>query len=73
MGGRNDAYVRAYDLDGNELWTQQFGTQGRDLAAGVGADSSGNLYAAGGTEDALLGWTNEGGADAFLVKLAGGP
>ena len=70
-GGRNDAYVRAYDLDGDELWTHQFGTPGRDLAAGAAVDSSGNLYVAGGTEGALPGQTNVGRADAFVVKLAG--
>ncbi len=72
LGGRNDAYVRAYNLDGDELWTHQFGTPGRDLAAGAVVDSSGNLYVAGGTEGALPGQTNVGRADAFVVKVSGG-
>ncbi|MCG3772890.1 MAG: hypothetical protein JW384_04114 [Nitrosomonadaceae bacterium] len=30
--GSSDAYIRKYDVDGNELWTRQFGSSFRDEA-----------------------------------------
>ena len=36
--GSTDAFVRRYDLNGNELWTRQFGTSAPDAANGVAAD-----------------------------------
>ena len=32
--GLEDAFVRKYDPDGDELWTRQFGTEGHDVALG---------------------------------------
>jgi len=39
-GGGADAFVRQYDVDGNELWTRQFGTSLFDLARGVSVRDS---------------------------------
>ncbi|HEV8595786.1 MAG TPA: hypothetical protein VGR51_09680, partial [Thermoplasmata archaeon] len=39
--GNNDAYLRKYDVDGNEVWTRQFGTPRWELGRGVGVDASG--------------------------------
>ena len=39
--GSADAYVRKYDVDGNEIWTRQFGTQGGDGANGVSVTADG--------------------------------
>jgi hypothetical protein len=39
-GGPADAFVRRYDLNGKELWTQQFGTTGFDRAIRVAADAT---------------------------------
>jgi len=65
--GNNDAFVRKYDLDGNELWTRQFGGANFDAAVGVAVDASG-VYVAGNTEGALPGQTSAGPRDVFLRK-----
>jgi beta-propeller repeat-containing protein len=48
--GRQDAYLRRYDPDGNELWTRQFGlgnyAEGRAIAATVS-----EVYVAGAVRD----------------------
>ena len=45
--GNNDAFVRAYDSSGNELWTRQFGAEGGDFAQDVVVTGSGDLYVVG--------------------------
>ena len=44
--GDNDAFVRKYDVNGNEQWTRQFGTASSVQAFGIAADDSG-VYVAG--------------------------
>lgn len=39
--GQNDAYLRKYDVDGNEVWTRQFGTPRHEFGEGVAADPTG--------------------------------
>lgn len=77
----SDGYVRAYDGEGAERWTRQFGTEFATVARAVAVDSSGNVYAAGHTEGSLPGFSNAGGApfgaitswnDAFLRKYDSG-
>ena len=65
--GGADAFVRKYDVNGNELWTHQFGTAARDLAVGVAANGTG-LYVAGYSSGALPGQISAGGTDAFVRK-----
>jgi hypothetical protein len=65
--GGTDAYIRKYDLDGNELWTRQFGSGISAHAYGVAVDSSG-IYVAGHTYSALPGQTHAGEADAYVRK-----
>jgi len=36
--GGSDAFVRKYDVNGNEVWTRQFGTAVGDRAAGISVD-----------------------------------
>ncbi len=57
--GSNDAFVRKYDTDGNELWTAQFGTVASDFAAAVAVGSNG-VYIAGQTIGALPGQASAG-------------
>lgn len=68
-GGPNDAFLRKYDVSGNELWTRQFGTSGDDfpMAGPVAVDPTG-VYVAGYTDGTFPGETNAGLYDAFVRK-----
>jgi uncharacterized protein (TIGR03437 family) len=46
--GSSDAFVRLYDVNGNELWTRQFGTSGPDWVQGVSV-AAGSVYVVGVT------------------------
>ena len=65
--GGDDAFVGKYDSDGNELWTDQFGTAGHEVAQWMTTDGSG-VIVVGTTESTLLGQTSAGGIDAFVRK-----
>jgi hypothetical protein len=65
--GRSDAFVRKYDVAGNELWTRQFGTAGTDSALGLAVDDTG-VYVTGTTTGAFSGHVSAGGQDAFVRK-----
>ena len=65
--GSRDVFVRKYDLDGNELWTRQFGTTGEDIGIEVAVDTGG-LYLTGGTMGALPGQSSAGEWDVFVRK-----
>ena len=68
--GGTDAFVRKYNINGNEQGTRQFDTARGGVAQGVvGVDATG-VYVVGGTGGALPGQTSAGGSDAFVVKLA---
>ena len=71
--GDADAYLRKYDGQGNELWTQQFGTKSEDHGTGVQVDGAGNLYVVGLTRGAFPGHTSLVGIDydAYLRKYDG--
>jgi len=45
--GRSDAFIRAYDDSGNELWTGQFGTSDSDFALDVAVNEAGSVYVVG--------------------------
>ena len=70
--GAGDSYVRKYDSEGNDVWTQQFGTEKDEFLRDVGVDAAGNVYVVGWTEAAMPGQTSAGLADGFLVKLDAG-
>ena len=68
--GGSDVFVRKYDVNGNEIWTRQFGTSIFDSPRGISVDASG-IYAAGRTDGTLPGQTSAGGHhDAFVAKLS---
>ena len=69
--GARDAYVRSFDVEGNELGTSQFGTNGDDVAHSVALDDAGNLYVGGWTNGSLPGQTGTGGNDAFVTRMSG--
>jgi hypothetical protein len=66
--GDFDIFVRKYNSDGDEIWTQQFGSSEFDIANGVSVDASG-VYVAGETFGTLPGESSLGDGDAFLAKL----
>ena len=66
--GKGDVFVRKYDFNGKELWTQQFGTNGEDTAASVTTDPKGDIYVAGLTEGTFSGQKFLGKSDAFIRK-----
>ncbi|NJK70125.1 MAG: hypothetical protein HC941_29725, partial [Microcoleus sp. SU_5_3] len=67
--GGADSFVVKYDSNGNQLWTNQFGTVGSENIPGVSLDKNGNIYVAGMTEGSLDGSTNAGNYDIFVTKL----
>ena len=67
--GKQDAFVRKYSLDGDELWTRQFGTEADDTLAAIALDEDGQVYVAGATKGDLEAG-NEGGFDIFVRKYS---
>ena len=65
--GSMDAVAVKYDVGGTVQWARQIGTAGADAAFDIAVDGLGNSYIAGFTEG-NLGWPNQGGADAFILK-----
>jgi hypothetical protein len=59
--------VRKYDLEGNPIWTRQFGTSADDYVRGVAADSGG-VVVAGETGGTLGDQTSSGLSDAFVRR-----
>jgi hypothetical protein len=66
--GSNDAFVRKYNSDGVEQWTQQFGSAEIDFAIGIATDSTNNIVVVGYTRGALDGQSSAGSWDAFIRK-----
>jgi hypothetical protein len=66
-GGISDAFVRRYNADGSEVWTQQFGTNELDRATGVAADASG-VYVIGETYGDLSGESTGGSNQGVFVR-----
>ena len=64
--GGTDAFVRQFDLSGNELWTEQFGTDSTDDAWGVAVDAAGGSYVVGSTGNSLSG--QRPAASDFFVR-----
>lgn len=71
LGGSNagagDAFLIKIDSMGNEVWSQQIGRSGSDVANSVDVDPAGNVYLSGHTTG-NIGGVPAGNADAFLVK-----
>lgn len=65
--GWYDVFVRKYDVNGNEVWTRQFGSSAQDYPYAISTDSSG-VYVAGTTQDVLPDQTSAGFYDAFVRK-----
>lgn len=70
-GANEDAFARKYDLNGNLIWTRQFGSEGADVASAAAVSLS-NLYIAGGTPRVLLSPEPNGARDALVTRMAAG-
>jgi hypothetical protein len=70
---RYDAFVRKYDVDGEVLWTRQFGSSGTDQALALAADDGG-VTVVGSTDGRIVKQEAAGGVDAFVARFgsAGG-
>jgi uncharacterized protein (TIGR03437 family) len=62
-----DAFISKYDLNGNELWTRQFGTTVDDIAYAVAA-GGGGVYVVGETGGTFPGQAQSFSTDAFVRK-----
>ncbi len=72
LGGQNagsfDAWVAKFNISGEQLWLQQFGTPNFDQAYGITGDNNGNLFITGVTQGSF-GSTNNGSFDGWTAKL----
>ena len=66
--GHEDAFLRKYDSQGDEVWTRQFGTPENDEATGVAVDAQGSVYIGGITLGTLPDQTSAGHWDAYVRK-----
>ncbi len=66
--GAKDVFLRKYDVNGNALWTRQFGSSSYDEAFGVAVDANGNAFIVGVACGLLPGGAYAGGCDAFVRK-----
>jgi hypothetical protein len=68
--GQDDAFVAKYDLNGNELWLKQFGTNENDQAFDIDVDFLGNVYVTGQTFGNLTGGTDDTYNGVFVRKYS---
>jgi hypothetical protein len=66
--GSGDAFVRAYGLSGDLLWTHQFGTGVRDEAWRVALAGAGTIFVSGITDGAFAS-ASAGSTDVFVRAL----
>lgn len=69
--GSRDPWLAKYDSEGNQLWTQQFGSSSFDTAYGAATDNLGNVYLVGYTEGDLAGPRQAEFSDVWLAKYDG--
>lgn len=71
-GGLRDVFLAKYAPTGSRIWLVQRGaavpgTSGDDEVNAVAIDSANNIYVAGATTGSI-GFTNQGGVDAFVLQ-----
>jgi hypothetical protein len=66
--GDCDGFLSKFDVSGNELWRQQFGTSVRDSSESIAIDAFGSVFVSGYTKGDI-GGPNAGDYDAFLTKF----
>jgi hypothetical protein len=68
--GQKDAFIRKYDLSGNEMWTCQFGTPELDDVMDCAVSSQNEPFVAGYTYGTFPGQVYAGFSDAFIIKFS---
>ena len=68
LNGQTDVFLAKYNVDGNLVWTQDFGTSANDGVENLTVDSAGNLYLTGSTLSGLNG-QNQGSGNAWVAKF----
>ena len=72
--GGSDVFIRKYDTDGNEVWTNQFGTPKGDTAAGMAVGWSGEAcMSSAPPRGAFAVHTSSGSYDTFILKMPDAP
>lgn len=64
-----DLLVVKTEPNGNTLWQKEFGTTAFDIVHDIRVTEDNGLLITGETEGAWPGQTNQGGTDAFVVKM----
>jgi hypothetical protein len=67
--GGSDGFLRAYDADGDVVWTVQFGTSENDEVRGIAIAHDGSVIAVGHTAGQLTAEPFEGPLDAFVMRV----
>jgi hypothetical protein len=67
--GDGDFFVRAYDSDGVERWTLQWGTSFLDALAAIAVKGK-DVYVSGASTASLGEHTNQGLQDAVVIRIA---
>ncbi|WP_168205166.1 SBBP repeat-containing protein [Bythopirellula goksoeyrii] len=67
-GSFGDGFVSKFDINGTELWTEQFGTSASEAVFSASADALGNVYVGGNTAGSLAA-PNAGSIDTFVSKF----
>ena len=66
--GRDDVFLLAFDPNGNQRWTKQFGTTQTDIGFGLALAGDGSFFAIGFTRGALPGQRNRGKDDGWVRR-----
>ena len=66
--GKEDIFLSKFDINGNQIWDRQFGTDQTDWGQGVVTDESGNVYVTGYAKN-VLGGEYAGSTDAIISKF----
>ncbi|HZZ29029.1 MAG TPA: SBBP repeat-containing protein [Pirellulales bacterium] len=67
--GGYDAFLSEFNVSGQLLWTQQFGTDGDDMATAVSVNGIGEVFVTGNTTGSL-GGPNAGSYDVWLARFS---
>jgi hypothetical protein len=67
--GGEDGYLTKLSVDGQILWTRQFGTESRDSARFVSVDARGEVLVGGDTEGSFANELAGGGRDSFVARF----